>query len=101
MEQGHRLCITFIALNVHLFVSVFLGHRRHGNVRIELLNHELLVLIAEHGLFAKRACSLASLQERAHTVGVHRMAAAQKLDGISGRMEGLQADRTVIPRRIG
>jgi len=76
MKRHATLLRTVIALNVHLFVSVLLGHRSHRNLLVEILNQQLLELVVQNGFLAERADMLAALQKLGHTVTVKRMAAA-------------------------
>jgi hypothetical protein len=75
--KGHTTLLrTVIALNVHLLVSVLLGHRSHLNLLIKILNQQLLELVVQNGFLAERTDVLPALQKLRHTGAVKRMAAA-------------------------
>ena len=96
MKGGDALLPALVASDADPLVPVFVGHRGQGNVHVGLFNDEPLVFGADHHLLTERTAPLARFEKGGEAVGMESVAAGQELDRFTGRVEGVEANRTVV-----
>ena len=100
MERSDTLLFTVITQDLYAFQSIFFRHRGSQNLRVHILNNISPLVFGMNRLFTQRTGHLSRLIEGDTALAVESMAARKELDGISGFMEGFQADRTIYAARV-
>jgi len=100
MKRGDTFLTTFITPNPNPLTPILFRHGSQQNILVDPLNHELLIVFPQNRFFTQRTAVLPRFQKGRKAGRMESMAAGQKLNGITGCMEGFQADSTVRGGRI-